>query len=146
MSGTPSKDEKPQIEIASDEDWKSRVKAEDARLDQEVAHKHEVAESAPEEDDDDEVIDASRLPPPSLMTLFQMLSSQSIVAMGMIPAPNGKSILQLPLAKHFIDMLSVLEEKCKGNLSPDEQKFLDGTLHELRLAYVEVSRRQNKPA
>jgi hypothetical protein len=70
-----------------------------------------------------------------------MLSSQAILAMGLIPAPDGQRLQELPLAKHFIDLLAVLEAKCGGNLSADEARFLDQSLHELRMAYVEVSRR-----
>ena len=44
----------------------------------------------------------------------------------------------LPMAKHAIDLLSVLEEKTKGNLSSDEQKILESLLFELRLRYVEA--------
>jgi len=136
-SDNPSS-EKPQIELASDDDWKNRVKAEDARLDQEANGKGlEPAESSGEEEP--AAGDDLNLPPASLFTLLQMLSTQSIVALGMIPGPNGQATVQLPVAKHFIDLLTVLEQKCQGNLTADEQRFLEGTLHELRMAYVDVS-------
>lgn len=150
MSEPSPKNDKPQIEIAADEDWKSRVKAEDARLDAELA-----ADAVPAgtttasasdreaEGDVEQELDSGEIPPASLFTLLQMLSTQSIVALGMIPAPNGKTTVQLPVAKHFIDLLSMLETKCKGNLTADEQRFLEGTLHELRMTYVEVSRKQS---
>ena len=42
------------------------------------------------------------------------------------------------LAKLHIDMLGVVQEKSKGNLSEDEKSVLDGTLHELRMQCAEI--------
>jgi hypothetical protein len=135
MSGATSGGDKPSIEIVSDEDWKTRVKEEDAQRDAASA----PAAAEPETEADSAA--ARDLPPATLATLLQMLSSQAILAMGLIPAPDGQRLQELPLAKHFIDLLAVLEAKCGGNLSADEARFLDQSLHELRMAYVEVSRR-----
>lgn len=44
-------------------------------------------------------------------------------------------------ARETIDMLSVLQEKTRGNLTPQEQRLLDNSLYELRLAWLELSRR-----
>ena len=49
-------------------------------------------------------------------------------------APN------LPLAQQMIDILSMLEEKTRGNLSPEERQLIDQVLYELRVRFVEVSR------
>jgi len=144
-SEKPSPDQKPQIEIASDEDWKERVKAEDARRDADAQEESsgQTMSPAPETEATEEE-DFSQLPPASFFTLLQMLSTQSIVALGLIPTPRGETTVQLPVAKHFIDLLTILEQKCKGNLSADEQRFLDGTLHELRMAYVAATGKQGE--
>jgi hypothetical protein len=42
------------------------------------------------------------------------------------------------MAKHAIDLLTVLEEKTKGNLSPEEAQILESLLFDLRLSYVEA--------
>jgi hypothetical protein len=42
------------------------------------------------------------------------------------------------MAKHAIDLLSVLEEKTKGNLSAEEKQILESLLFDLRLRYVEA--------
>ena len=60
--------------------------------------------------------------------------------MGQIPAPDGKPVIQLDHAKHFIDTLGVLEEKTKGNLTSDEAAMLTNVLHELRLLFVSVGK------
>lgn len=44
-------------------------------------------------------------------------------------------------ARETIDMLSVLQEKTRGNLTPQEQRLLDNSLYELRMAWLELSRR-----
>ncbi len=71
-----------------------------------------------------------------------MFSTQAAVALGMIPHPVTKQhTLELPIAKHFIGMLTVLEEKTKGNLSGEESSFLERTLHQLRIAFVDAEKR-----
>lgn len=50
---------------------------------------------------------------------------------------TGKVERDLTMAKHSIDMLGMLEEKTRGNLSEDEQKYLEQTLYELRMNYLD---------
>lgn len=81
--------------------------------------------------------DLSSLPPATFASLIQMLAGQAAHALGLIPDPTGKSDVKLPLAKHFIDLLSLLQEKTKGNLTGHEHNGLEQALHELRLLYVD---------
>ncbi len=83
--------------------------------------------------------DLSSLPPASFASLIQMLAGQAAHAMGLLPDPSGKTDVRLPLAKHFIDLLSLLQEKTKGNLTGHEHNGLEQALHELRLLYVDRS-------
>jgi len=81
-----------------------------------------------------------QLPPPSFSLLVATFGSQAMIALGKAPNPlDGKTAVQLDLAKHAIDMLSIVEEKTKGNLTADEAALLESVLHQLRLAFVEVS-------
>jgi len=50
---------------------------------------------------------------------------------------TGKIERDLNMAKHSIDMLGMLEEKTKGNLTEDEEKYLKHTLYELRMNYLD---------
>ncbi|HPF38433.1 MAG TPA: DUF1844 domain-containing protein [Phycisphaerae bacterium] len=112
-------DEAPKIHI--DDDWKSEAAAEKERLANEV-----------------EARDAGPIPAPTFVEIVQTLAMQVMVGLGGMQGPNGQPIPpNLDLAKHFIDMLDVLEKKTKGNLDQDEQTILDTTLHQLRMAYVE---------
>jgi hypothetical protein len=78
------------------------------------------------------------IPPASFSMLVQMLATQSMAAMGMIPGPDGKQHREPAVAKHFIDLLSVLETKCKGNLDAAEARMLESFLHDLRMAFVDL--------
>ena len=43
------------------------------------------------------------------------------------------------MAKHNIDMLGILDEKTKGNLTEEEQRLLDSALYESRMRYVAIA-------
>ncbi|PQO41473.1 DUF1844 domain-containing protein [Blastopirellula marina] len=89
--------------------------------------------------------DPNKLPPPDFRMLVSMLATQAFAAMGQIPNPaTGQPMVELPLAKHMIDMLTVIEAKTKGNLSADEDKFLENALHELRMGYFAMSSQAKK--
>jgi hypothetical protein len=85
---------------------------------------------------------SASMPPADFGTLVQMFSMQAMVALGAIPHPAaGKPEVQLPLARHFIDLLGVVESKSKGNLTREEASLLDGSLHSLRMMYLEISKK-----
>jgi hypothetical protein len=82
------------------------------------------------------------LPPPSFPLLIATFASQASVAFGHVPNPiDGKTEVRLDLAKHAIDMLAVIEEKTMGNLTQQEASMLENVLHQLRVAYVEASKK-----
>ena len=60
------------------------------------------------------------------------------IHLGDVPGPDGHVERNLVLAHHNIELLALLEEKTKGNLSEEEQKVLSATLHELRMMFVQV--------
>jgi hypothetical protein len=55
---------------------------------------------------------------------------------------TGKIERDLNMAKHSIDMLGMLEEKTKGNLTEDEEKYLTHTLYELRMNYLDEQKKE----
>jgi len=80
------------------------------------------------------------LPPADFATLVLSLGSSAIMYLGESDeaAGGGKTVERnLPMAKHAIDLLTVLEDKTKGNLSAEEQHILESLLFDLRLRYVE---------
>ncbi len=161
MTNAPnSKDDdrgtKPEIELASDESWKDQVRRENEQLEAEYRSTKSAdggTPGAPASDADNSQQETERgtsdymqMPPPTLASLMSILSTQAMIGLGAFADPNDQSSgPQLELAKHFIDLLGVLEEKTAGNLTPDESRTLTGMLHELRMAYVEVSRQLSTP-
>ncbi len=68
------------------------------------------------------------------------LYSSGLVQLGKVEDPSsGKKAVNLELAHHSIDMIAMLLEKTKGNLTNDEDNLLKALLSELRMAYVEAS-------
>lgn len=62
------------------------------------------------------------------------------VHLGDMPAPDGHSERNLDLAQQDIELLTLLEEKTKGNLTGDEERLLTQALDELRERLAEVSK------
>ena len=91
----------------------------------------EVAASQPES--------TRPLPPADFATLVLSLGSSAMMYLGEQDEPESKKPTRnLAMAKHAIDLLTVLEEKTKGNLSPEEGQILESLLFDLRLRYVEA--------
>ncbi|MGO8760834.1 MAG: DUF1844 domain-containing protein [Desulfobaccales bacterium] len=77
------------------------------------------------------------LPEISFSSLLFSLSSAAFVSLGAIPDPNtGKVERNLALVKQTIDLLGLLKEKTRNNLSPEEESLFDHLLYDLRMAYV----------
>ena len=65
------------------------------------------------------------------------LAMESLVTMGDIENPiTKKREVNLPHAKFIIDTLAILEQKTKGNLTPDEAAGLEAILYDLRMRFV----------
>lgn len=65
---------------------------------------------------------------------------QTLVHLGKMSNPiNGQTSTDLPNAKYSIDILGILQEKTKGNLTPEEEEYLSTLLRDLRMEFVAVS-------
>jgi len=79
------------------------------------------------------------LPTINFATFIFSLNSSALVQLGMMEDPTtGQKSENLPLAKQTIDILSMLEEKTKGNLDADEAAMLKNILYDLRIHYVKA--------
>jgi Domain of unknown function (DUF1844) len=74
--------------------------------------------------------------PIDFYTFCLSLGSSAFMHLGDVPLPDGGEAPDLALAKQTIDLLGMLQEKTRGNLSDEEAKFLDNLLVDLRLRYV----------
>jgi hypothetical protein len=81
--------------------------------------------------------DQVQMPKIDFTTFVLSLNSSALVNLGFEtdPLSGGKSV-NLPIAKQTIDILAMLEEKTRGNLSDDEKRLMTHILYELRLLYV----------
>lgn len=75
-------------------------------------------------------------------TFVLSVSSAAFMGLGLTPKPGAdKAELDLELARHNIDLLELMKEKTKGNLTSDEQKLLDNVLLETRMRFVEAKKK-----
>ena len=83
--------------------------------------------------------------PTNFETLVSYLSTTAMFQLGLLPGPGGERIpTDLVNARRTIDLLEVLQEKTRGNLTPGEAKLLEDVLYELRLTFVEIDKRQSQ--
>lgn len=116
--------------IIIDEDWKTEAKKEKEKLAETQADEKEKSQQ-------------QQLPPGDFQALISMLAMQALFALGLIVPPDQKDKKPEPnlqLAKYNVDMLEILEEKTKGNLTDDEQAMLTNALSQVRMAFVEASK------
>ncbi len=81
--------------------------------------------------------EAQPLPVVTFSAFVLSIASSALVHLGEVPDPDSGQVgCNLDVAKHNIDILSMLKDKSSGNLDADEQRLIDGILYELRLKYV----------
>lgn len=81
-------------------------------------------------------------PPVDFTTFILSLASTALIQMGEAPDPDtGEHVKQLELARETINLLGMLREKTRGNLTDEETRFFDALLYDLRVRYVEATKR-----
>jgi hypothetical protein len=138
----PKGEEKPKIIV--DDDWKAQAKAEKEKLAQQVESSKSAtpAGTGAPGDEGTAAKGTRELPHASFTTLVSSLVTQVFLALGGLEDPKTKRrYVDLELARHHIDTLTVLEEKTHGNLTEDEKKLLDKALYETRMQYVQLAQR-----
>jgi hypothetical protein len=77
--------------------------------------------------------------------LVSYLSTTAMFQLGLLPGPGGEYIpSDLANASRTIDLLEVLQEKTRSNLTSQETKLLDDVLYELRMTFLEVQKRASR--
>ena len=144
-------EEKPTIHI--DTDWKRQAQEEKKRLAEEESRKARETAAAPSAAAPSAAgagpsspksaaapgRPRGELPPASFPTLVQSILTQVLYYLGDLTARGAEPNVNLDMAKHQIDILGVLEEKTRGNLTPEEKSLLDTALYETRMRYVSVA-------
>jgi hypothetical protein len=101
-----------------------------------------AARATPSQPDAARTTHSSReFPPVDFHTFILSLGSSALLHLGELDQPDGTPARpDLPLAKHTIDIIAMLQEKTKGNLSPPEEHLIESLLYDLRLRFVEGSK------
>lgn len=127
-----AKEKEQEKKIIVDEDWKQ-----EAQKEKEILAAQEEAEKKEKQQEEKP---RGPLPEGNLAALISMLATQALFALGLLQIKGQEERKpDLELAKYNIDMLQVLEEKTKGNLTKEEETVLTNTLNELRMGYVKVA-------
>lgn len=120
-------DETPRLHI--DSDWKAQAQAEKERLAEQEAAR---AANAP---------DGGEMPVADFHALVMTLGSQAMMGLGAYGDPQtGRVVIDLPGAQFAIDLLGVVEERTKGNLTAEESAELGEVLAQLRARFVQVAK------
>lgn len=108
-----------------DEAWKEQVEAEKKKATQKTDQGQRVS-----------------LPEPDLNTFVSSLAAQTLMALGQIENPlTKKKETDLNQARYTIDILRILKDKTKGNLTEAEDKHLQNALYNLQMSYVQQAPR-----
>ncbi len=84
----------------------------------------------------------------SFNALVVSLATTAAVHLGDVAetATGQKLPPNLEASGHMVDLLNVLAEKTRGNLTPDEQKFLTQVLYELRMRFIDAKKAADSDA
>jgi hypothetical protein len=81
------------------------------------------------------------MPPVDFATFVAMLANNVVMLLGQVPDPvTQQRRRDLPQAKHTIDILLMLRDKTRGNLTAEETQLMQELLPQLQMAYVAASR------
>jgi len=118
-----------------------RLFGKDGRINDEAETRaEEPARPAPAENARPAPAAREPLPPPTFPSLLVGLATSALIHLGESPEPGpGAPPVDLPAAKHAIDLLGILKTKTKGNLEGEEEALLETLLYDLRLKYVKAS-------
>jgi len=106
-----------------------------AEKDEDVKNKEAKKEPPKQEAEEEEP--QAPLPEINFATFIISLNASALLHLGAIDDPaTGKKVKNLPVGKQTIDILGLLEEKTKGNLSKEEENLLKNILYDLRIIYV----------
>ena len=83
------------------------------------------------------------MPEASFLSLIDMFAGEAAMNLGMAQTPDGsRTPVDFEAARHWIDMLGMLEQKTRGNLNDEEASVLENVLAYLRMQFVGASRKR----
>jgi hypothetical protein len=138
------KEKKPAPEIRDkrkvDETWKEEAAREKQRLADEAEKKAAEAQSADEAEGAEG--EQGEYPPPSFLSFISGFAAQVLIQLGEIKNPmTNQAEIDFFGAKYAIDTLTILHEKTKGNLTPEEERYFDAMMTDLKMRFVRALQR-----
>jgi uncharacterized protein DUF1844 len=132
-------DEAPAEKAPAEEASTNEAPADDAPADESHVSEASTNEASTHEDISDKG-SAEEYPPIDFMSFIMSLSTSALIYMGEVPDPvdNEKKKI-IPMAKQMIDLISMLNDKTKGNLTDDEEKYMENILFELKMVFVKAT-------
>ena len=104
------------------------------------AKEEEAAPKIKEQKEEKKAEEQALLPEINFVTFLLSLSTSALIQLGEIEDPaSNQSVKNLPLAKQTIDLIGMLQEKTKGNLTSEEQRLMENILFDLRMRYVKAA-------
>ncbi len=137
-------DESSKLHI--DSDWKAQAQAEKDRLAEKESARAAASPAgqraaAAGGAGAGEHFDEGELPPADFRALVATLASQAMMGLGAYADPqSGRAVIDIQGAQFAIDLLGVIEEKTKGNLTAEEAKELSEILGQLRTRFVQIAK------
>lgn len=120
-------DQSSQSKLHVDSDWKAQAEAEREKM-RKIDSERDTSAAGENPD---------KLPPADFRSIVGLLATQALGGLGAYGDPGTRRIVvDLPAAQFAIDLLGVLSDKTKGNLSAEEDKELSSILAELRARFV----------
>lgn len=117
-----------------DESWKNSVENEKVHIFGQDAEQDQAPAEAGEQEPTDEL---------NFANYVASLGFQALIFMGEIPSPVTQKVEKhLEQSKFLIDTLVLLRDKTKGNLTPAEDKLLNGSIYELQMKFIEVLQKE----
>jgi hypothetical protein len=132
-------EEKPEPRVAATQEAAATAPAPEAATPEPEpsAATAEAAPAADEEFTEEDLADARD--PTSFVSFVMSIASNAASALGMMEHPvTHQREVDVELGKHWIDVLGMLQKKTAGNLTPQEQRMLEGLLADLRMQYVSL--------
>jgi len=109
-------------------------------VDQPEPPEADPSEASDQDDAEYESLAPEGMPPIDFNILVLSLNTSALIHLGEAPGAEGVAEVNLPMARQTIDMLGILEQKTRGNLSGEEERILHQALFDLRMRYTQRCR------
>lgn len=136
--------EEPRDAAASDEQEPVAEDRENGDIGDQKAQDKKAKDIDLDECECEEGIDFDKLPPIDFNSFVFSMATTTMIFLGILPEPGSKETKKnLGMAKQHIDLLGLIQEKTAGNLSKGEAQFIEESLYDLRMRFVQACEKKS---